>query len=128
MQNLNMMKGYDVMLKSFGYAFTGLRRIIDERNMKIHIVVFIIVLFAGAILNISPMEWMIILIVSGVVFAAETFNTAIETLSDRVCGAQYDDAIKVVKDWSATAVLILSVAAALIGVIIFLPKITTFSI
>ena len=115
MQNLNMMKGYDVMLKSFGYAFTGLRRIIDERNMKIHIVVFIIVLFAGAILNISPMEWMIILIVSGVVFAAETFNTAIETLSDRVCGAQYDDAIKVVKDLSATAVLILSVAAALVA-------------
>lgn len=39
--------------------------------------VFIIVLLAGTILNISPMEWLTILIVSGGVFAAETFNTAI---------------------------------------------------
>lgn len=128
MQTLNMMKDYDVMLKSFGYAFGGLRRVIDERNMKIHITVFIIVLFAGTILNISPMEWMIILIVSGVVFAAETFNTAIEILSNRVCDGQFDDAIKVVKDLSAAAVLILSVVAAVIGVIIFLPKIAIFSL
>ena len=47
--------------------------------------VFIIVLLAGTILNISSMEWLTILIVSGGVFAAETFNTAIEILSERVC-------------------------------------------
>lgn len=90
--------------------------------------VFIIVLLAGTILNISSMEWLTILIVSVGVFAAETFNTAIEILSDRVCDGQYDDAIKVAKYLSAAAVMILSVVAAVIGVIIFPRKIATFSV
>lgn len=42
-----MMKDSDGMLKSFGYAFGGLRSIIDERNMNLHIAAFIIVLLAG---------------------------------------------------------------------------------
>ena len=50
------------LTKSFGYAFegifTGIRK---ERNMKIHCTVAVLVMLAGLILKISPVEWCICL-------------------------------------------------------------------
>ena len=58
----------------------------------------------------------------GAVLAAESFNSAIETLSDRV-SSSYDEAVKRTKDIAAGAVLLSAIAAATAGLIIFVPKI-----
>lgn len=60
------------------------------------------------------------------VLSAEAVNSAIEALADRVSPA-YDEAIKRTKDLAAGAVLLLAIASAVVGLIIFLPKLTLLS-
>ena len=62
----------------------------------------------------------------GLVLSAEAVNSAIEALADRVSPA-YDEAIKRTKDLAAGAVLLLAIASAVVGLIIFLPKLTLLS-
>ena len=61
----------------------------------------------------------------GGVLMAEAFNTAIETLADRI-SPEYDDMIGRAKDIAAGAVLIMVFAAVIAGLIIFLPKFIEF--
>ena len=56
------------------------------------------------------------------VLAAEAVNSAIEALADRVSPG-YDEAIKRTKDLAAGAVLLTAIAAAAVGLLIFIPKI-----
>ena len=106
----------------FKYAFNGIKVLLcEESNALIHCAICVLVISAGFILNISSIEWVAVVIVCGCVFAAEALNTAIERLSD-VVSPEYNKAIKKVKDLSASAVLFMAITAAIIGVIIFLPK------
>ena len=111
------------LIKSFGYAFSGIwQMIVQEQNAKIHLLAILIVAITGFYFHLSATEWIAIIIVSGSVFVAETFNTSIETLSN-IISSEYNQNIKQVKDFSAGAVLIASFSAIIVGLIIFLPKI-----
>ena len=70
--------------------------------------------------------WIVICLCIGLVLSAEAVNSAIEALADRVSPA-YDEAIKRTKDLAAGAVLLLAIASAVVGLIIFLPKLTLLS-
>ena len=67
------------------------------------------------------MEWVAIVFAIGSVFAAEAVNSSIEALADLVSPG-YNEAIKRTKDLAAGAVLILAIAAAVVGCLIFIPK------
>lgn len=109
--------------KSFGYAFKGIDDVIKhEPNMKIHVVVAILVVIMAFILKVSIIEWIILVLLIGAVLAAETINTTIENLVDMYT-KEYDEKAKIVKDTAAGTVLILAVTSAIIGLIIFIPKI-----
>lgn len=109
--------------KSFGYAFKGIDDVIEhEPNMKIHVVVAILVVIMAFILKVSIIEWIILVLLIGAVLAAETINTTIENLVDMYT-KEYDEKAKVVKDTAAGTVLILAITSAIIGLIIFIPKI-----
>lgn len=102
-------------------ASNGIRHALaTERNMRVHVLVFVLVLFAAYFLQISRIELLLILGISAVTFSLELTNTAIERLADRV-SPQYDETIGVVKDVMAGAVLVSSVFAIVIGVAVFLP-------
>lgn len=110
-------------LKSFLFAFNGIKLLIKgEHNAWIHCIATICVVTAGFALGLSNMEWIAVTIVIGAVFMGEAFNSAIEAISDRV-SPEYDEAIKRTKDIAAGAVLLMAIAAAIVGTIIFLPKI-----
>jgi diacylglycerol kinase len=110
-------------LKSFTYAFSGFKLLFrNEHNSWIHLGATTAVVIAGILFQISLYEWIIILILVGIVFVTEIINTAIEYLSDFV-SPQYSEKIKNVKDLAAAAVLTSSVIAAIAGSIIFLSKI-----
>lgn len=110
-------------LISFKYAFNGFKLMfIGNPNLIIQSVVAFLVLIFAIIFNFSTLEWAIILICIAMVLAAEIFNTAIEILSDFVC-QENNDKIAKLKDISAAAVLLLSIFSAIIGLIIFIPKI-----
>ena len=107
----------------FKYAFRGFRLLMrHEHNAWLHCIIAACAIVAGLLLNISAMEWVAIVIVSGCVFAAEAINTAVERLSD-VVSPEYNDAIKDVKDLSAGGVFFMAITAVITGIIIFLPKI-----
>lgn len=109
--------------KSFGFALNGIRQcFISETNFKIHTAFAVLVIAAGLLLHISSFNWIILVICMAFVFAAELINTAIEKLCDMVHVAQHPQ-IKLIKDMSAAAVLIISIAAAITGLIVFIPKI-----
>ena len=106
------------LINSFKYALQGFASSFrTERNMKIHVVATILVIILGIYLKLNLIEWSIITIIS-----AELFNTAIETIVDMV-SPQKNEKAKLAKDISAGAVLILAIGSAIVGFIIFLPKI-----
>ncbi len=113
--------------KTFGYAFEGiLTGIRKERNMRIHTAAMILVVFFGTVLGLSATEWCICLVLFGLVMALELVNTAVEAVVDLVTEERKPLA-KISKDTAAGAVLIAAIMAAVIGCIIFLPKILEFA-
>jgi diacylglycerol kinase (ATP) len=111
------------LVRSFGYAVSGLCRVArQEQNARIHLLVALCTVVAGCCFRISAGEWMAVVLATGGVMAAETFNTSIEALSDTV-SPEYSENIKRVKDFAAGAVLLVALAAVAVGLIIFLPKI-----
>ena len=109
-------------MKSFRYAFHGIYLLVRyEHNAWIHCFITACVLAAGFLAGLSRMEWIAIVVCIGMVFAAEAVNSSIEVLADRV-SEEYDEAIKRTKDLAAGAVLILAMASATIGLLIFIPK------
>lgn len=112
--------------ESFGYAFEGIwTGIRNERNMKIHCLAIIFVTLAGTLFQISAVEWCICLLLFGLVAALELVNTAVEAVVDLVTEEKKPLA-KVAKDTAAGAVLIAAIMAAVIGCIIFLPKLLAY--
>ena len=90
--------------------------------MKIHVSVAIVVVITAFLLKVSMMEWIILILLIGAVLAAETINTTIENLVDMYT-KEYNEKARVVKDTAAGTVLILAITAAIIGLMIFIPKI-----
>lgn len=109
-------------LRGFAHAFrgigTGLR---TQRNLRVHAGATLLAIGAGFWLDIEAWEWCAVLMACGAVWAAELLNTAIERLADRVT-LERDELIRDAKDVAAGAVLVMSIAAAGLGMIIFLPK------
>lgn len=112
----------DPLYKSFGYAFQGIFNTIrTERNIKIHCVAAILVTIFGIWLQISKTEWMICFILFGLILALELVNTAVEATVD-LFTEERKPLAKKAKDAAAGAVLIAAIFAAVIGILIFIPK------
>ena len=112
----------DPLYKSFGYAFQGIFNTIrTERNIKIHCAAAILVTIFGIWLQLSKTEWMICFILFGLILALELVNTAVEATVD-LFTEERKPLAKKAKDAAAGAVLIVAIFAAVIGILIFIPK------
>lgn len=80
------------------------------------------VVAGGLWFDFSAIEWCLVAFAIGMVLAAEVFNTSIEALCNYLC-KERDPMIGRIKDLAAAGVLISAIAAATIGVILFLPRI-----
>lgn len=108
-------------LASYQYAMRGIWLAFRyERNMVFHLVAAVAVLIVNCLLAISRTEWLITLMLIGIVWMAEIFNTAIEKLADRVT-QNPDPMIGQAKDLAAGAVLIICFAAVVCALIIYCP-------
>ena len=85
--------------------------------MRFHLVVTIYVLTFSSILQISKVEYAVVLITIALVIGAEAINTSIEKLCDFSCD-KYNEKIGIVKDISAGAVLVVSICAVFVGAFI----------
>ena len=109
----------------FRYAWNGIVAALKkEHNLKIHLVAATFVGLAGFVLEVSLTEWLFLIVAIMAVLVAELFNTAIEALGDMVSTNQ-DPNIGFAKDAAAGAVLVAAIFAAIIGLIIFTPKVVS---
>jgi len=92
-----------------------------EANGQIQLFISVMVIVAGFALRVSITEWMILLSCIGVVISLEMINSAIEKICNHV-NPQIHPSIKVIKDVAAGAVLWASIIAAIIGLLIFIPR------
>lgn len=92
-----------------------------ERNMKIHLAAAAAVTALGFALGISRAEWLVCLVLFGLVFACELLNTALENAVD-LASPQRSETARHAKDAAAGAVLVAAVFAAAAGAVIFLPR------
>lgn len=114
------------LLDSFSHAYDGIKYVfVRERNIHIHITIGILVIILGTLFEINYSEWLTCFILIGIIIAMEMINTSIEAVVDLIT-TEDNHLAKVAKDASAGAVLFMSMVAAFIGIIIFLPKVSQF--
>lgn len=109
-------------VRSLGYALTGIRRFFRrEHNAWLHLAATGLVIILLLIVPVSAAEAAILLLATGMVWAAELFNTVIEQIMDFISEKQQPQ-IGYIKDLAAAAVLVTALAAVAAGGIIFIPK------
>lgn len=114
-------------IRSFGPAFKGLKSgFLSENNFRVHLLAATGAIVLGLILQVQRGDWLWLLTAICMVFTIEYVNTAIEKLTDLV-SPQYNDLAGKVKDISAAAVLLISIMAAIIGLMVFLPYILPYA-
>jgi len=110
------------LIRSFGYAFAGIGHGLQtQANLRIHILAAAGVIIAGLLLQLSTIEWAVLVVTIMIVMSAELFNSAIEAAVDRV-GSEPHPLSKVAKDMAAGAVLIAALGAVIVGLLIFGPR------
>lgn len=106
---------------SFAAASRGILYVlVNERNMKIHVIAAMIAIISGYILGIKRLEWGLLFITISLVLFAEIMNTAIEKAVDLVT-AEYHPLAEHAKNIAAGAVLLSALNAIIMAVVIFGP-------
>lgn len=107
---------------SFRHAFAGWWYVIrTQRNAWIHAVVAIAVVLVSFWLELTGIQWALIIFAIALVWTAEFLNTALEAVVDLASHHEYHPLAKVGKDVGAAAVLIAACSAAMIGLLVLGP-------
>lgn len=107
----------------FSYAVAGIRyALTTQPNFMLHVITGMVVLALGIMLDMSRGELTFIVTMIALVMTLELVNTALETVVDLV-SPNYHPLAKIAKDVAAGAVLMMSLGAAGVGLLLFLPKI-----
>lgn len=110
-------------IASFGHAFRGVGAALrSELHLQFHAVASVVVLGLGLYFGLTTTEWALVALAVAGVWAAELFNTAIETLTNLV-SPDYHPLAGKAKDVAAGAVLLASFGAVAVGGCVFGPKI-----
>ncbi len=109
--------------KSFLNAFRGIWfNLRHEPNFLVQLTVALLVVTGGFIFSLGRTEWIMVILSIGSVLTAEAMNTAVEKTCDRFMD-RHDPMVRRIKDSAAAAVLIISLSAAVVGILIFWPHI-----
>ena len=109
-------------VKSVGYAYKGAVYLIrTEASIKVQMVIAIAVTIAGFYFQITAIEWLIQIAFIGLVMGLEGINTAIEYIADFIHPERHV-IIGRIKDISAGAVFLASIAAVIAAAIIYIPR------
>ncbi len=125
MQKINEKKRFSLVarVKSTNNAFRGFVIFLKStHNFWVHIFFAVLAIYLGFLFQISSTEWMFLVLVIGLVFITESFNTAMEIDID-LTSPDFHPYARDTKDVAAGTVLIAVLLAGIVGIIIFLPKI-----
>ncbi|KXT73484.1 Diacylglycerol kinase [Streptococcus sp. DD10] len=112
------------LISSLEFALTGILTVLkEERNMQKHAVMAVLACILGFVFQVSQIEWLFLLLSIFLVVSFEIMNSAVENVVDLASEYHFSILAKNAKDMAAGAVLIVSIFAAITGMIIFIPKI-----
>ena len=112
------------LAKSVSYAIEGIAYAWQtQQNMRVLTVAGLLVLAAAWVCRISALEWLLLTGALSVLLCAEMINTALEIFADHSTGGAHRAEIKRMKDVAAGAVLITALNAAVVSLVIFLPRV-----
>jgi len=106
-------------------AFRGMRVFwMTTNNLFRYVssIAILLVIIFGFYFNVSSFEWIALIFAIGFVLVSEAFNTAIEIDID-LTSPEYHPYARDTKDVAAAAVVLSVLVSAIVGLIIFLPKI-----
>lgn len=106
---------------SFGHALRGVKVLLRQPNARIHAVAAVLVVALGAWWRIAASEWLAVVLAVVLVIGAEALNTALELVVDLV-SPEWHALARDAKDTAAAAVLVCSVGAAVVGAVVFGPR------
>ncbi|QDT52267.1 Undecaprenol kinase [Caulifigura coniformis] len=114
--------GRTTLLNAFRVAFSGFAYALrTQRNLQIHVAIAGIVVTAGLFFGLNRLEWCLIIVCIGLTGTAELLNTSVEVLVD-LLSPEYHERARVAKDVAAAAVLCSALASAVVGVLVFGPR------
>jgi diacylglycerol kinase len=108
-------------IRAFKFALKGIKVLSSETHFRVHIVIGLCTIALGYVLKLSHTEWLIVLLCIGAVLSAEAFNSALERVVDKI-SPDYNIEAGKIKDTAAAAVLLLSIFVAIVGLLLFVPK------
>ena len=115
------MKHDSNLFSSFRCAFAGIWEALrTQRNLRIHSAIGLAVVVASLVLRLTPVEWAIIALTIGSMFAAELFNTVVEANVDLFTD-RYHPLARQAKDIAAGAVLTTAITSVVVGLLILGP-------
>ncbi|MGE3727121.1 MAG: diacylglycerol kinase family protein [Candidatus Sericytochromatia bacterium] len=108
--------------KGFKWAFSGLFYALHtQRNMQVHLLATLLASGLSLYLQISRLEWILLLLTFALVWMAEMVNTALEATLDHLA-PEIHPQVKIAKDVAAGAVLVAAIFAILIGFLLWGPR------
>jgi diacylglycerol kinase len=108
-------------LRSFGYAFKGLRTLVlEQTNARIHLLATVSVIGLGLNQGLARLEWVAILLCVAMVWCAEALNTSLEYLCDAV-HPEHHQLIERAKDVAAAGVLVCAAISVAVAALVFFP-------
>lgn len=111
------------ILRSFKFSFDGLKyAYTHEQSLILHVLTMTFIIACGLFFEITPMQWVITLVMGALILVAELFNTSIEAVVDMVTG-EFHPLAKVAKDTASAACFIADMTAAGMWLVVFVPKI-----
>ncbi|ACL74958.1 diacylglycerol kinase family protein [Ruminiclostridium cellulolyticum] len=116
MKNRNIIESFNNAVQGIWYT------ILNERNMKIHLITGAFVILLSLWVQVSKIELTIICLTIAMVICFELINTAVEVVVNIIVDVYHPKA-KIIKDVSAGAVFISAVFSIAIGILILADKI-----
>ena len=112
-------KDHPSFIRSFGYAIEGfVTAVKTERNIKVMLAAGVLTVIMGLVAKLQLISWALIAICIGLVIFAELCNTAMEAIVD-LATQELHPLAKRAKDIAAASVYVLSITAAIVGILVF---------
>lgn len=105
------------------YSLNGIKSYAEDgKSFVIFIFSSFLEIFLGFLFNINGLEWILIIVILGIILSIELLNTAIESACDAIT-KEFNPLIKIAKDCGSAATFVIFIVAVILNIIIFYPKI-----
>jgi len=109
-------------IKSFSHAVKGAITSLEEKHVRLHLLIFAGVAVVNFLLDVSRVEWGIMLLAATILLVTEVVNTAIEEIMDFV-HPDHSPVVGKIKDLAAGAVFFAGGGGLIVALIIYTPKV-----